>query len=141
MGQNSINLSSRLEGKKIKFKNITDRGSTYGELKQVSKLSYLKTFHCYKTCSFFQAPIRAEPTSLPNPMASSPPGLGLMGKAVFIHNGSLFWSAQGPRMVKPHSWKGGTPWPAIGAGSQQRTLSIKTLRFFVKSLPLNWQSF
>lgn len=62
-----------------------------------------------------------------------------MAKAVFIHNGSGFYgSAQGPTMVKPHSWKGGTPWPAIGAGSQPRTLSIKTLRCFVKSLALKF---
>lgn len=31
--------------KAIKIKLITDGGSTYGELNQVSNLSYLKTFH------------------------------------------------------------------------------------------------
>lgn len=49
------------------LKNITDRGSTYGELKQVSKLSYLKNISLLQNIFFFQAPIEAEPTSVPNP--------------------------------------------------------------------------
>lgn len=75
--------------------------------------------------------MRAQPTSAPNPMASSPPGLGLMAKAVFIHNGLVFGLPRGPEWSNHTLGKGGqwTPWPAIGAAKgQPRTLSIKTLR-------------
>lgn len=86
---------------------------------------------------FCQAPIEAEPTSLPNPHGILTTRPGPNGKSGLHSQWLPFLVSPGAQNGQTTLLERGTPWPAIGAGSQQRTLSIKTSRFFVKSLPLN----
>jgi hypothetical protein len=61
-----------------------------------------------KTKCSFQAPIRAEPTSFPNPMVSSPPGPGLREKRSSFSMAPFYGLPRGPEWSNHTLGKGDT---------------------------------